>query len=255
MIASSRPSRFRCWKCWSTMTPGRMPRPAAIWTIRCLGVPPLAPNATMWVLIADAPALVPATTEPCRWRPTIAWARLVPPMVELSRSWLPPVRNTPVASARPRAPLVVVRLGTGHGVDRRRLGRAELGEHWRYISPASGPSDEALLMTAMRASGPPASATNRLRIRRVADLVLGAPDDDDVPFGHGAIAPVLLRGVWRELACEPLGAGRRPRGRDGSPRWAPMTWAWSGVPMPGAGFAPAAALAAASAPSPRPARA
>ena len=44
---SSRPSRFRCWKCWSTMTPGSIPRPAAIWAIRCFGVAPDAPNAIM----------------------------------------------------------------------------------------------------------------------------------------------------------------------------------------------------------------
>jgi hypothetical protein len=66
MMASSRPRRFRASKCWSTMTPGRMPRPAAIWTMRCFGVEPLAPNATMCVLIAEAPALVPAITAPSR---------------------------------------------------------------------------------------------------------------------------------------------------------------------------------------------
>ena len=39
--------------------------PAAIWAIRCLGVAPDAPNAIMWLDIADAPADVPATTAPC----------------------------------------------------------------------------------------------------------------------------------------------------------------------------------------------
>ena len=61
---SSRPSRLRCWKCWSMITPGSTPRPAAIWAIRCLGVAPDAPNAIMWLLIADAPADVPAITAP-----------------------------------------------------------------------------------------------------------------------------------------------------------------------------------------------
>ena len=44
MSASSRPSRFRCWKCWSMITPGRTPSPAAIWAMRCLGVAPLRPE-------------------------------------------------------------------------------------------------------------------------------------------------------------------------------------------------------------------
>ena len=50
--------RFRCSKCWSMMTPGSRPSPALICVIRCLGVVPLVPKATMWLLIADAPALV-----------------------------------------------------------------------------------------------------------------------------------------------------------------------------------------------------
>ncbi len=84
------------------MTPGRTPRPAAIWAIRCFGVAPEAPKAIMWLLIAHAPADVPATTAPWRKRSRTASARLVPPIVELSRSWLPPVRKTPVASATAR---------------------------------------------------------------------------------------------------------------------------------------------------------
>ena len=49
------------------ITPGRTPRPAAIWAIRSLGVAPDAPNAIMWLLIAEAPAEVPAITAPC-WK-------------------------------------------------------------------------------------------------------------------------------------------------------------------------------------------
>ena len=79
------------------MTPVRRPRPAAIWAIRCLGVAPDAPNAIMWLDTALAPAEVPATTAPARNRAMIASASRVPPIVELRRSWLPPVRNTPVA--------------------------------------------------------------------------------------------------------------------------------------------------------------
>ena len=95
---SSRPRRFRCWKCWSTITPGSIPSPAAIWAIRCFGVAPEAPNAIMWLHIAEAPARraghhgpVPEPLEHRVGQPRAA-------DVEASLSWLPPVRKTPVAS-------------------------------------------------------------------------------------------------------------------------------------------------------------
>ena len=85
------------------MTPGSSPSPAAIWAIRCLGVAPEAPNAIMWDETADAPADVPATTAPAWNRVEMASASRVPPIVEDRRSWLPPVRNTPLASRIVRA--------------------------------------------------------------------------------------------------------------------------------------------------------
>ena len=57
----------------------------------------------MWLLIALAPADVPAITAPLRKRSRTASARRVPPIVDDSRSWLPPVRKMPVASRRARA--------------------------------------------------------------------------------------------------------------------------------------------------------
>src|SRR6476659_1541307 len=80
----------------------------------------------MWLLIADAPADVPAITAPCRKRSSIASANRVPPIVEASLSWLPPVRNTPVASRRVRA--TVSSLACGRGVERPDGLDAELGE-------------------------------------------------------------------------------------------------------------------------------
>ena len=85
------------------ITLGSTPRPAARAAIRCFGVPPEAPKAIMWVDIAEAPAEVPATTAPSRKRSITASASLVPPIVEERRSWLPPVRKTPVASRSCRA--------------------------------------------------------------------------------------------------------------------------------------------------------
>src|ERR1044072_2986021 len=56
MTESSRPRRFRCWKCWSTITPGRSPRPAARAAIRIFGVPLDAPKPIMCLDFPDAPA-------------------------------------------------------------------------------------------------------------------------------------------------------------------------------------------------------
>ena len=76
----------------------------------------------------------------------------VPPMVEDRRIWLPPVRNTPVESWTARAEsssFAWVRVVAWMGVT---CAAPSSVNTLRYISPASGPSDEALLMTAMRAS-------------------------------------------------------------------------------------------------------
>ena len=80
-------------------TPGSRPRPALIWVIRCLGVAPPVPNATMWLPSAEAPALVPATIAPARCRAAIARPSRVPAMTLDRRSWLPPVMKMPLASA------------------------------------------------------------------------------------------------------------------------------------------------------------
>ena len=56
----------------------------------------------MWLLMADAPADVPAITAPCLEALQDLVGQAVPPSVELRRSWLPPVRKIPVASRRAR---------------------------------------------------------------------------------------------------------------------------------------------------------
>ena len=150
--------------------------------MRCLGVAPDAPNAIMWLDIAEAPAEVPATTAPWRKRSRIASARRVPPIVEDSRSWLPPVRKMPVASRTARAAVVVVRLGPGDRVEQRDPRDPELARRPAlYRSPASSPSDEAVEITAIVASTPPASATNRLRMTRSRTLSSAPPMMMTVP--------------------------------------------------------------------------
>jgi hypothetical protein len=55
----------------------------------------------MWALRALAPAEVPPMTTPRRWASSSADPSRVPDTTIDSRSWLPPVMNTPVA--RPTA--------------------------------------------------------------------------------------------------------------------------------------------------------
>ena len=184
MRLSSRPSRFRCWKCWSTMTPGSTPSPAAIWAMRCFGVAPDAPNAIMWLDIALAPALVPATTAPWRNWSSTASASRVPPIVDDSRSWLPPVRKMPRRVADREGRLLVVRLGPRDRVDRADLGHAELAEDLLVARAGldaqrrRGRDHDDVRVAPARERGEPAQDD------AVADLVLRAADDDDGSLGH-----------------------------------------------------------------------
>ena len=180
--ASRRPSRFRCWKCWSTMTPGQQPEAGGDLGHALLRRRARRPNAIMWLLIAEAPADVPATTAP------------VPEAVEdrVGEARAADRRRQPqlVAAGQEDAGRVahrergglVVGLRPGDGVERPDASsrRAPLKTS-RYRSPASGPSDEAVLMTAIVASGPPASATNRLRITRSRTLSSAPPMMMTVP--------------------------------------------------------------------------
>ena len=209
---SSRPSRFRCWKCWSMMTPGSTPRPAAIWAIRCLGVAPDAPNAIMWLDIADAPADVPATTAPCWKRSRIASARSVPPIVDDSRSWLPPVRKTPVASRTAITAVSSLACGRVTAWSGRTRLTPSSPKTARYRSPASSPSDDAVLMTAIVASGPPASATKRLRMTRSRTLSSAPPMMMTVPSATGDLDSWgVLRERIPDAGPRPLRIGRSGR--------------------------------------------
>src|SRR5574338_331938 len=177
------------------MTPGSSPSPALIWVMRCLGVAPLVPKATMWVLRAEAPADVPATMAPRRWRSAKARPSGVPPITLESRSWLPPVMKMPVASSTAsRIP--------GSDASSRLSGRRPRTSvtprewnRWRYRSVASSPSEEAVEMTAMRASAPPASVTNRVRICRCRSLSSAPPMTSRCPARGvaGLVASAMSR--------------------------------------------------------------
>ncbi len=64
------------------------------------GVSPSLPKAIMCEEMKAAPADVPATWSPSLFRRTSVSASGVPPMIVASRSWSPPVRNTPSARSR-----------------------------------------------------------------------------------------------------------------------------------------------------------
>ena len=161
----------------------------------------------MWLDIAEAPADVPATTAPCRNRSRIASARRVPPIVDDSRSWLPPVRKTPVASRTATAARLVVGLRAGHGVERPDPRDAQL------------PEDAPVALAGLEAErGRGADDGDRRVVAAgerdesaqddpVADLVLRAADDDDGSLGHRPPwAPTVLR--------ERIPARPAPRRRD-----------------------------------------
>ena len=181
---SSRPSRFRCWKCWSTMTPGRTPRPAAIWAIRCLGVAPDAPNAIMWLDIADAPAEVPghhravleAIEDGVREeRP--ADRRRQPELVAAGQEDARRVAHGKHGG-------LVVGLRPGDGVERSDVLDAQLAEDGPVAlarleaERGSGADDRD---RRVRATG---QRDEAVEDDAVADLVLRTADDDDGSIGH-----------------------------------------------------------------------
>ncbi len=166
------------------MTPGRTPRPAAIWAIRCLGVAPDAPNAIMWLDIAEAPAVVPATTAPSRNRSMIASARSVPPIVELQAELVAAGHEDPGRVADGGGVGLVVGLGAGHRVERADPRDAQLAEDLAvalagfhaHRGRGRDHRDGRVLATG---EGDEAAEDDP-----IADLVLGAPDDDDGSVRH-----------------------------------------------------------------------
>ena len=183
-IASSRPMRPRCSKCWSITSPWRMPRPAESCAMRFLGVEPDRPNATMCEAMALAPADVPASTAPrsCARNERVAEAR---PGHHRGQPRLVPAGEVD-ARWRPAAP----RPTTGSSASSRSSGRSPVTvpmpssrNSSRYISVASSPSEEAVEMTTTCPSGPPGELREPRQDRLVAELVLGAADHHHRPGG------------------------------------------------------------------------
>ncbi len=172
---SSRPYRLRWVKCWSMTQPSTRPSPEASWVIRCLGVAPPLPNATMcddWKL---APADVPPIVTPRAWASLIASPNGVPLMIAESFSWLPPVMKMPVTSSSRST-------YDGSEACSRLSGRApntsaapSRVNSATYTSMISGPRLEAVGTTAIRASSPPHAATNLVSTVRFWSLSSAPP--------------------------------------------------------------------------------
>ena len=139
----------------------------------------------MWLDSALAPALVPATTAPWRNWSSTASASRVPPIVDDSRSWLPPVRKMPVALRMARAAfssLAWARVIAWIVPD---LGHAELAEDLLVAraglhAQRGGGRDHDDVRVA-----PAGERGEAAQDDAVADLVLRAADDDDGSLGHG----------------------------------------------------------------------
>ena len=108
----------------------------------------------------------------------------------------------------------VVGLRSGGRVDRVTSAAPSSPKTRRYISPASGPSDEAVLITAIRASAATGQLDEASQDHPLPDLVFRATDDDDVPLGHPAEYATLAGD--RYSAHMTLGRGIRMRAGGGA---------------------------------------
>ena len=157
------------------------PRPAATWVIRCFGVAPPTPKATMcedWML---APALVPAMTTPRSCAARIASPNGVPLMIAESFSWLPPVMKMPVASSSTSTKAGSRRLFAGLGPGGDDLGGAQLAEDRVVDLDDLGAERRSRRDDRDPRSAPPRRATNSREHGAPAELVLGAADDHQGP--------------------------------------------------------------------------
>ncbi len=91
--------------------------------------------------ITAAPAEVPPTTAPSRYRTAIAASTFVPPMAAVSRAWSPPPNQIPVAPASKRtasslsACSRVEDMAIGHGADLSKATRRARRPHPRTRRP------------------------------------------------------------------------------------------------------------------------
>ena len=189
MRLSSRPSRFRCWKCWSTMTPGRTPRPAAIWAMRCFGVAPGRAERDHVARHRRGSGRCPgdhgAVLEPFEdsvREPSATDRRRQTELVAAGQE-----DAGRVADGRDGG--LVIGLRPGHGVERPDVLDAEFTED-RAVPLASLESQRGCGADDRDRGGlAPRERDESAQDDAVADLVLRAADDDDGSIGHRMRTP------------------------------------------------------------------
>ena len=149
-----------------------------------------------------APAEVPAITAPRARAAWIASPNGVPLTTADSLSWLPPVMKIPVTSASRST-------YAGSWASSRLSGRTEttsaapsLRKSASYTSTISGPSDDAVAITAIRALGPPLASTKWLRTERRRSLSSAPPM---IMSGPGGVSVGMSFSLSDGMTGEPSG--------------------------------------------------
>ena len=130
----------------------------------------------MWLDWMLAPADVPPTTAPRWWAATMASPTGVPQMIELQLELVAAGHEDAGRLLEPLDQVGVVRPPRGsRAAPRRPRRRPRRGTARRRRRRSRGRGEEAVGITAMRASRPPLAATNSLRMRRLRSLSSAPP--------------------------------------------------------------------------------
>ena len=126
ITASSRFSRWRLMKCWSTMTPRKKPRPGFSSTVSAR-ITVKSPSPVIIGLLWHAvPAEVPPTTAPRSNAAAIAAPTGVPSSAFVIRTWSPPPKKIPRGPDRQLGQIGAHRVGLGLDVEEGHVGAAVL---------------------------------------------------------------------------------------------------------------------------------
>jgi hypothetical protein len=129
----------------------------------------------MWLDWMLAPADVPATTTPRSCAARMASDSGVPERIAESLSWLPPVMKMPVASPSRFTSSSSWASSRVSGRTATTSAAPSLRNRASYTPTTSGPREDAVGITAIRASDPPLAATNSVRIERLRSLSSAPP--------------------------------------------------------------------------------
>src|SRR3954465_2533844 len=153
----------------------RNPSPGASSTASRRTVSPM-PRMIMVLLMAAAPALVPATSKPSRWWRSFSRSpNRVPAIMLVARSWSPPVRSTAVLRSS-------MSISSSESASRRLLSGERntsptpgFSRSFRNASSERSGSAEAAAQTRILDYAPPASSTSRGRMRMSRSSISSLP--------------------------------------------------------------------------------